>query len=350
MAKREMMNGNVAMAESALRGGADFFAGYPITPQSPFTEYLSTRMEELGREFVQAESEVSSVNMLLGASAAGARAITATAGMGFSLMQEGISWMSAGRLPGIFVQLQRGGAGASGGGPSQTDYNLCTKTLGHGGNHAYVLAPETVQEAADLMYEAPEFADKYRCIVLFLSDGMVAQVMEPVELKEFKKLEPRDYACCGKHGRDHNNMANQIMDWNLYGPPGNVVQEEMYKKWEEEELKLEEYYMDDAEVVLFAWGTAARIARGAIDNLREQGYKVGMLRPITLFPFPNKYLSELDPEKVKHLVVAEVAVPAQTFLDVDRAVKDRVPIHSFARAWGAIFSTEEVEEELKKYL
>ena len=350
MAKKEMMEGNVAMAEAAMRGGGNFFAGYPITPQSPFMEYLSTRMYELGREFIQAESEVASINMVMGAAGAGSRALTATAGMGLSLMMEGASWIAAGELPAVIVHLQRGGAGASGGGPSQSDYNYVTKTIGHGGYHPYVLAPSTVQEAVDLMYGAFDFADKYKCIVFFLTDAMVGQVMEPVELPPFKKeFSPKPWAVCGCEGRTQN-VINPITDMNMYGPPSNRRQQTMYEKWEREELKVEEYCMEDAETVLIAWGTAARIARGAIDNLRAEGKKVGLYRPITLFPFPCQHIRNFDPAKIKNILVAEVAVPAQTYPDVERAIQGRIPLHLLDRSWGEIFTTEEVEAELRKLL
>lgn len=351
MAKKEMIEGNIAMAEAALRGGCRFFAGYPITPQSPFLEYLSWRMEEVGGEYVQAESEVASSNMIMGASGAGARACTATAGMGLSLMMEALSWTTAGEYPAVVVHLQRGGAGASGGGPSQTDYNYVTKTLGHGGLPPYVLAPSSVQEAADMLYDAFDFADKYRCVVFILTDAMVGQVMEPVEFKPFKTEFPvKPWAVSADLKDRKSNIINPIADMNQYGPPSNRRFEARYKKWEKEEVQYEEYFMKDAETVLIAYGTAARIARGAIDNLREEGKKVGMFRPITLVPFPVYHIRTFDTEKIKNILVSEIAVPAQFYLDVERANLNRIPLHLFDRSWGEIFTTEEIETELRKLL
>lgn len=351
MAKKEMIEGNVAMAEAALRGGCRFFAGYPITPQSPFLEYLSWRMEEVGGVFVQAESEISSSNMIMGASGAGARACTATAGMGISLMMEALSWTIAGEYPAVVVHLQRGGAGASGGGPSQSDYNYVTKTMGHGGFPPYVLAPSTVQEAADMLYDAFDFADKYRTIVLILTDGMIGQVMEPVEFAPFKTDFPeKPWAVSSDASGRKPNIINPISDINQYGPPSNRRFEAKYKKWEEEEVQVEEYFMEDAQTVLIAYGTAARIARGAIDNLRAEGKKVGLFRLKTLFPFPAKEIRTFNSKKVKNILVAELAVPAQMYLDVERANLGRIPIHLLDRSWGEIFSTEEIQSELNRLI
>jgi len=350
MAKKEMLEGNVAMAEAAIRGGCRFFAGYPITPQTPFMEYLSWRMQEVGGEFIQAESELGSMNMVMGASGAGARACTATAGMAFSLMMESASWATAGELPAVIVHLQRSGAGAGGLAPSQTDYNYVTKTIGHGGLHAYVLAPSSVQEAADMVYNAFDFADQNRCLVLIVTDAQVGQVMEPVEFGPFKTEFPEKPWAVGPHKERKPNTINPITDMEQFGAPSFRRFEAKYKRWEEEEVQYEEYCMEDAETVLIAWGTAARIGRGAIDNLREQGVKAGMLRPITLYPFPTKKIRSFDPEKVKNVLVAEVSVPAQMHHDVEFALQGRIPLHLLDRSWSEIFSTEDIEEALRKLI
>ncbi len=348
---KEMMEGNIAMAEMAIRGGCRAFFGYPITPQSPFLEYMSERMREVGGEFCQCESEIASSNMLMGAAAAGARVCTATAGMGVSLMMEALSWAGAGLYPGVIVFLSRGGAGASGGGPSQQDYNYFTKTMGHGGFPPYVIAPSTVQEAADIMYDAFDLADKYRTLVVVFTDAMVGQVMEPVELKPFKTEFPTKnyYVGYRSDGGDRRIIANAIRDENKYGAPANRRFEAMYETWKNEEVKYEEYKTDDAEVILIAYGTAARICRGAIDDLREEGYKVGMFRPITLNPFPVHQIEAFDNSRIRQLVVAEVCVPPQMVNDVKLANAGRIPVASYAKSWSEIFSTEDVVAELKKY-
>jgi 2-oxoglutarate ferredoxin oxidoreductase subunit alpha len=213
-----------------------------------------------------------------------------------------------------------------------------------------VLAPSSVAEAADMLYKAFDFADKYKCIVFILTSAMVSQIMEPVEMPPFKTEFPeKPWKVTGNEGRKPN-CINPISDMNMYGPPSNRRHQAMYEKWERDELQVEEYCMDDAETVLIAWGTAARIARGAIDNLRAEGKKVGLYRPITLFPFPFNKIRNFDPNKIKNILVAEVAVPAQTYCDVERALLGRIPLHLFDRSWGEIFTTEEVEAELRKLI
>lgn len=350
MAKKKLMSGNEAMAEAAVRAGCNFFSSYPITPQTSILEYLSTRMFEVGGEFVQAESEVAAINMIMGGCAAGGRVMTATAGMAVSLMMETLSWMVAAKYPGVVINLQRTGAGSGGIRPSQTDYHYATKSMGHGGLHAYVLSPETVQEACDLVYEAFEFAEKYRCLVYILTDSMVGQVLEPVSLPEFKTdLPERDWAARGKDnnpdGKTHK--INIHTDMSLKNIQAYRGFEKMYETWEEEEVRYDEYCMEDADTVIVAWGMGARIARGAVDILRAEGHKVGMFRPITIYPFPKKQIRAWDPEKIKNIVVAEVAVPAQLYDDVDAAVQGRIPIHKCDCCWMNVFSEEESADHVR---
>lgn len=350
MAKKELMSGNEAMAEAAVRAGCNFFASYPITPQTSILEYLSTRMFEVGGEFVQAESEVAAINMVMGASAAGARVMTATAGMAVSLMMETLSWMVAARYPSVVINLQRSGAGSGGIKSSQTDFHYATKSMGHGGLHAYVVSPASVQEAVDLVYKGFAFAEKYRCMVYVLTDSMVGQVLEPVELPDFQQeFDPREWCVSGKKGRAAHKL-NVHTDFSHKNLAAYRSFEKMYETWAKEEVQYEEYCMEDAETVIVAWGMGARIARGAVNLLRNEGVKAGLFRPITLYPFPSKQIASLDPNKIKNIVVAEVAVPAQMYDDVDNAVRGKIPLHKCDCCWLNVFSEEDIADYVRKIL
>lgn len=350
MAKKELLSGNVAMAESAIRAGCNFFASYPITPQTSILEYLSTRMFEVGGEFVQAESEIGAINMLMGACAAGGRVMTATAGMAVSLMMETLSWLVAAGYPSVVINLQRSGAGSGGIKTSQTDYHYATKSFGHGGLHAYVLAPVDAQEAANLVYHAFDFAEKYRTCVYILTDSLVGQTLEPVELLPYQTtFAKRDWTVGDADGRPAHKL-NVPMDMSIKNLAAYRRFEKMYETWENEEARWEEYCMDDAEVVVCAWGMSARIARGAVDQLRSEGHRVGLFRPVTLFPFPAKRLRQLDPKQVRHVVTAEVAIPAQFYDDVDRALQGKIPHHKCDCCWMNVFTEEEIAANIRKYL
>lgn len=347
MTKKELMSGNEAMAEAAVRAGCDFFASYPITPQTSILEYLSTRMFEVGGEFVQAESEIAAINMVMGASAAGGRVMTATAGMAVSLMMETLSWMVAARYPGVVINLQRSGAGSGAIKSSQTDFHYATKSMGHGGLHAYVLSPASAQEAADMVYDAFEFAEKYRCLVYILTDSMVGQVLEPVTLPEFRTALPaRDWCVSGNEGRKARKL-NVHCDMSHKNLATYRNFEKMYETWAKEEVKYEEYCMDDAETVIVAWGMGARVARGSVDILRAEGKKVGLFRPITLYPFPTEKMRSWDPAKIKNILVAEVAVPAQMYDDVDNAIRGKIPLHKYDCCWLNVFSEEDIADRAR---
>lgn len=350
MAKKELLSGNVAMAEAAIRAGCDFFASYPITPQTTMLEYLSTRMYEVGRDFIQAESEIGAINMVYGASAAGGRAMTATAGMAVSLMQETFSNIVAAKLPAVVVNIQRSGAGAGSIKSSQTDYHFATKSMGHGGLHAYVLSPGNVQEATDLMYEAFDFAEKYQCMVYFLTEAMVAQVMEPVVLPEWKENLPKREGCAEGNKTGTAKRINTINRMDLRNESGYRSFEAMYKTWQEKEVRYEAYQMDDAEVVLVAAGMSARIARSAIDNLRDEGKKVGLFRPITLYPFPTEQIRHFKDQGVKAVVTAEVAIPMQMVDDVEFALMGSLPSYRIDCAWTDVFTAEDIEAKLRQVL
>jgi 2-oxoglutarate ferredoxin oxidoreductase subunit alpha len=348
MAKKEVLDGNVAVAEAAIRAGCRFFSGYPITPQTTFTEYLSYRMPEVGGEFIQAESEVSAVYMLQGAAAVGGRALTATSGQGFALMTEGMSVINAQDLPSVIVDIERGGPGGCPILPSQSDYYFAVKSVGHGGFRAYVLGPSTLQEAVDLMYEAFDFAEKYRCLVLMLTDGMQGLMMEAVEMPPFKEVNmDKPWAASGNRGRETRSVGFIFtLDEEQWTKPHDA----MYKVWEKNEVKVEEYLLDDAETVVLAWGSAARTAKTPIKKLRAEGKKVGMIRPITLYPFPFETIRKLDPAQVKNVLVLENSLPAQFYHDVDHALCGKIPLHLYTRSAGNIITPEEAETELRKLI
>lgn len=349
MAKKEIMMANIACAESALRAGCRFFAGYPITPQTEITEYLATRMFELeGRHFVQGESELASINMVYGASASGARAMTATSGQGFALMAEGLSACVGSGTPAVFVDIERGGPGNCTTEPSQMDYYFATKTIGHGGFKAFVLAPSTVQETADFTYEAFDIADEYRCLVIILTDGMLGHLIETVELKPFRDLNtlpPRPWAARGNaDGKTIRAGRPPVAgeDWSR-----EVVK--MYEKWARELTRVEKFLAEDADTLVLAWGSAGRVAKTAIRALREEGKKVGLIRPITLNPFPYEAISSLDPNQVKNILVLEDALPAQFYYDVLFALGGKqIPVSLYTRCMGKMISPEEAEEQLRK--
>ncbi len=348
MAKKELLSGNVAMAEAAIRAGCNFFASYPITPQTTLLEYMSTRMYEVDREFIQAESEIGAINMVMGASAAGGRAMTATAGMAVSLMMETLSNLVAGKFPSVVINIQRTGAGAGGIKSSQTDYHYATKSMGHGGLHAYVLSPGDVQEAADLVYDAFAFAEKYSCLVYILTDAMVAQVMEPVELPPMLEGLPVREGAAQGNTTGVAKRINTINRMDLRNLQGYREFEAMYETWKEKAVRYEEYCMEDAEVVLVACGMSARIARGAIDNLRSEGIKVGLFRPITLYPFPTAQIRNFAERGVKAVLTAEVAIPMQMVDDVDAALMGKLPSHRLDCCWTNVFTTEDIEAKLRE--
>lgn len=348
MAKKELLSGNIAMAEAAIRAGCNFFASYPITPQTTLLEYMSTRMYEVNREFIQAESEISAINMVMGASAAGGRAMTATAGMAVSLMMETLSYLVAAKMPSVVINIQRTGAGAGGIKSSQTDYHYATKSMGHGGLHAYVLSPGDVQEAADLVYDAFAFAEKYSCLVYILTDAMVAQVMEPVSLPPMLEgLTVRDGAAQGNIDGVAKRI-NTINRMDLRNLQAYRDFEAMYETWKKKEVRYEAYCMEDAEVVLIACGMTARIGRGAIDKLREEGMKVGLFRPITLYPFPTEQIRNFINQGVKAVLTAEVAIPMQMVDDVDAALMGMLPSYRLDCCWTNVFTTEDIEQKLRE--
>ncbi|MBR0537827.1 MAG: 3-methyl-2-oxobutanoate dehydrogenase subunit VorB [Clostridia bacterium] len=348
MGDKRFMKGNEAIAEAAVRGGCRFFAGYPITPQNEIPEYLSWRLPEVGGAFVQGESEVASINMVYGAAAMGTRALTSSSGPGISLKAEGISYLAAAALPAVIVNISRGGPGLGSIQPAQSDYLQATKALGHGGFHAMVFAPNSAQEAADLVYDAWEYAERDRNPVLVLMDGCLGNIMEEVELPPMKELHDEDlpeWSLTRRNGRDwQGNITPIYTELILEGL--NAMAGEMYKAWEEDDVKVEEFMLDDAEYVVVAYGIASRVAKEAILKLREEGVKIGMIRPITPFPFPKKSIRNLDFTKVKGIFDIEMTVPAQMREDIELQVMDRCPIYEYGRSGGCLLDDDGVYDAI----
>ena len=348
--EKRFMKGCEAIAEAAVRGGCRFFAGYPITPQNEIPEYLSWRLPEVGGAFVQGESEIASINMVYGASATGKRALTSSSGPGISLKAEGISYLASAQLPAVIVNVSRGGPGLGSIQPAQSDYLQATKALGHGGFRAMVFAPATLQEAVDVMYDAWEYAERDRGPVLVLMDGCLGAIMEEVTLPPMKEVNfnnTEDWCLARVNGREESHMITPILP-----EPAlemlNKFKGMTYKGWEFSDVKVEEYLLDDAEYVVVAYGIAARVAKEAINTLRAEGVKIGMIRPITLYPFPKKSLDGLDYDRVKGIIDIEMTIPAQMRDDIELQVKGRCPIHEYGRSGGMLLDDEGVLEAIKE--
>ena len=344
----QLMKGNEALAEAAIRAGCQAYFGYPITPQSEILEYLTAEARQRGMIVLQAESEVASINMVYGGAGAGARVMTSSSSPGISLMQEGISYIAAAELPCLIVNVNRGGPGLGTIQPSQGDYFQAVKGGGHGDYRLIVLAPSSVQEMADFVYDAFDLADKYRNPAMILSDGALGQMMEKVEFRKYDPAEhvpPKPWATTGKPpGRERNIITS------LHIQPEKMEQinlrlQEKYRTIQEHEVRFEELDTEDADVVIVAYGLVARIAHRASQLAREQGIKAGVLRPITLFPFPSIPIRALA-ERVDGILVVEMNA-GQMVEDVRLAVEGRVPVGFHGRMGGIIPSPEEVVDALK---
>ncbi|WP_165171655.1 3-methyl-2-oxobutanoate dehydrogenase subunit VorB [Adlercreutzia sp. ZJ242] len=347
MAEKVLMKGNEALAESAMRAGCRFFFGYPITPQTELAAYMSKRMPKVGGTYLQAESEVAAINMVYGAAAAGARVMTSSSSPGVSLKGEGVSYMAGADLPGVIINIQRGGPGLGGIQPSQSDYWQATRALGHGDFHIVVYAPSTVQEMADLAYSAFDVADKYRTPVMILGDGMLGQMMEPVVLPEPidpATLPEKPWATTGHaHQRPHNVINSLYLTADELEKL-NFERYERYAVIERDEQCAETYLTEDADVVVVAFGAASRVARSAVNAARERGVKAGLLRPVTLWPFPKRVLEETIPTAKAYLSV-EMNM-GQMVDDVRLAVSGRAPVDFYGRTGGVIPTPDEVLERI----
>lgn len=348
MAKKKMLlsKGNEALAEAAIQAGCRFYAGYPITPQNEIPEYMSRRMPEVGGVFIQAESEIASINMVYGASAAGVRAMTSSSSPGISLKQEGISFIAAAELPSVIVNIQRGGPGLGNITASQGDYFQAVKGGGHGDYRCIVFSPWNVQEMWDLTMRAFDKADEYRMPVIILGDGVVGQMMEPFQPTKYVRpvLPKKDWVLDGCKGRGPRIIRT------LYMGSGELGQRNLHllKKYNlirKKEVIFDAHEIKDAELVVVAFGIAARIALSAVKELRQEGKKVGLFRPVTLFPFPEKQLARLAEAKKRFIVVEMNS--GQMVEDVKLAVNGRSEVRFYGRPGGVIFNPEELYRKIK---
>ena len=350
--KREIWKGSEAIAEAAIRAGCRGFFGYPITPQNEIPEYMSLKMPQAGGVFVQAESEVAAINMVYGAAATGVRAMTSSSSPGVSLKQEGISYMAGAKLPAVIVNVMRGGPGLGSIQPSQADYFQATRGGGNGDYRTPVLAPANLQEAVDLVQEAFDIADQYRTPVVVLADGLIGQMMEPIVWHDVKKrqLPPKTWAASGRKGRDHNNFINSLLIDAQDCENHNIELLNTYHEIEKNEVRFEEVMTEDAEVLITAYGTPARIAITVAENLRARGIKAGVFRPITLWPFPSKRLQEIaEQDSVKVILDVEMST-GQMLDDVNLAVAERKPVRFYGRYGGVIPTVSEIEAAAEKAL
>jgi len=349
MEKKILMSGNEAMAEGAVLAGCRFYAGYPITPQNEIPAYLSKRIPESGGVFIQAESELGAINMVFGAAATGERAMTSSSSPGISLKQEGISYIAGAELPAVIINVMRGGPGLGNIWPAQSDYFQATRSGGHGDYHSIVLAPSSVQEAYDLMPEAFDLADKYRMPVMVLGDGMLGQMMEPVVINPKPKIQnpKKPWALTGCKDRKPNIVKSFFMrEGDL--EKSNLLLQKKYALIRKKEQYYESMNLTDAKIILVAYGTMARIAKSAMDRLRAKGRKVGLIRPITLWPFPRDIFNKLKAQSSKLKILVIEMSYGQMIEDVKLAVCGKVPVGFLGRSGGGIPSEEDIIKEVNK--
>jgi 2-oxoglutarate ferredoxin oxidoreductase subunit alpha len=343
----ELLEGNFAMAEASVRAGCEGYFGYPITPQTEILEWMSHRMPELGRAFLQAESEVAAINMLYGAACTGARVMTSSSSPGVSLMMEGLSYIAGTEVPVVLIDVVRGGPGLGNIAPSQGDYNQIVHGGGHGDYHPIVLAPASVQEAIDMTVLAFDLAEKYRSIAVVMADGSIGQMMEPAELPDMRPLRTTrpDWAVTGAIGRKPRLLSS------IYIKPEDeeVTNRRLLERWftiQANEVRYREYYLDDADIVIIGFGTAGRVALTAVRTARAEGIRVGLLRPITVGPFPSEQIEELT-RGAQSILVVEMNT-GQMLDDVRLAVKDRVPVDFYGRPGGVVPFPDEILNEIHR--
>ena len=347
MADKVLMKGNEAIAEAAIIAGCRHYFGYPITPQTEIAAYMAKRMPKIGGCFLQAESEIAAINMVYGVASTGLRVMTSSSSPGISLKGEGLSYLAGADLPSLIVNVQRGGPGLGGIQPSQSDYFQATKAGGHGDFRMLVLAPASVQEMADLTVKGFALADKYRMTSMILADGTMGQMMEPVSLEyEVEAAPAKPWATTGTKMEREHNIVNSLFLQPDALEKSNLERFERYKYIEENEVMYEEYMMDDAEICIAAFGIASRVAKNAIVEARNKGIKVGMIRPITLWPFPNKVF-EAAAEKAHTFISVELSM-GQMLEDVKLATKCKGEYMLCSRVGGMIPSPEEVLAAIEK--
>lgn len=352
MGEKFLMKGNEAIAEAAIRNGCIHFFGYPITPQTEVSAYMSKVLPKIGGTFLQAESEIAAINMVLGAASCGIRAMTSSSSPGISLKSEGISYIAGSDLPCVILNVMRGGPGLGGIQPSQADYWQATKALGHGDFQLIVLAPSTVQEIVDLMGVAFDLADKYRMPALILADGMMGQMMEPVQFPEKKEApaSAKPYATTGtRFGTSEERKPNIINS--LYLKPDHLEKTIVdrfarYDQVKANEVRVEEYLTEDAELITVAYGATSRVVRSAVEKAREAGVKVGMIRPITVWPFPTECIANAA-KRVDNLLVVEMSM-GQMVEDVRLSANGACQVSFFGRTGGVVPSPAEVLREIQK--
>jgi len=342
------MKGNEAIGEGAILAGCRFFFGYPITPQSEVIHYLSRRLPEVGGVCLQAESEIASINMVYGAAGAGARVLTSSSGPGISLMQEGFSYLAGAELPCVIVNMMRGGPGLGNIAASQSDYFQAVKGGGHGDYRMVVLAPNSVQELLDMVYDAFDLADCYRSPVMVISDGVMGQMMEPVEItKEEKKLLPeKPWAACGMRGRAKKNLINSVYVVPEELEEHNISLDKKFSLMAEKECKWEEYRLEGAEIVLVSFGTASRISRRVVDDARDQGIPAGLIRPVSLWPFPYEIVNKAA-DRAGCFLTVEMNM-GQMVEDVRLAVCGKSPVYHYGRTGGMLPVAGDVLGEVKR--
>ena len=348
---KELLEGNAAIAEAAIRAGLEAFFGYPITPQTEVLEVLSRRLPEEGRVFLQAESEVASINMVYGAACTGVRVMTSSSSPGISLMQEGLSYIACSEVPAVVVNVMRGGPGLGNIQPSQGDYFQAVKSSGHGDFHNIVLAPSTVQECIDLMTLAFDLAERYRTICMVVADGNIGQIMEPAELPPMRPLrttderETSDWALTGAKDRSHRVVTSLYLGAESLEEVNLRLQAKL-REIEKNEVRFQEYQTDDADLLLIAFGTVGRICQTVVHQARAEGLRVGLLRPITLWPFPSVRIAELG-EQVKRILVVEMNA-GQMVEDVRLAVEGHVSVWFYGRMGGVVPFPDEILSELQE--
>ena len=356
MAEKIFMKGSEAVAEAAIRAGCRFFAGYPITPQNEVPEYFARKMPQVNGVFIQGESEVAAANMVYGAASAGVRSMTSSASCGISLKSEAISYMAGADLPVVIANFQRGGPGVGTIQPSQQDYYQATKASGNGGFIMLVLAPGDVQEAVDMTYEAFNLADKYRKPVYLLLDGFTGTMMEPVELPDAitdEELEAiknsKTFAATGKNGgKRHIVACGPSFDPTTTQQYLNEKDAAMYAEWEKTEVDYEADVPEDSELIITGYGISGRIAKSAVAILRKEGYKVGMIRPKKVNPFPKEAFENLNFSKLRGVLCAEMSIPAQFGLEVENIIHGRTKVGFALASGGLIIERSAIIEQAKK--
>ena len=342
MSEKVLMKGNEAIAEAAIVAGCRHYFGYPITPQTEIAAYMAKKMPKIGGTFLQAESEIAAINMVYGVSSAGLRVMTSSSSPGVSLKGEGLSYLAGADLPALIVNVQRGGPGLGGIQPSQSDYFQATRGGGHGDYHMIVLAPSSVQEMAELTVKGFELADKYRMTAMILADGTMGQMMEPVALDDLKvnPMPEKPWATTGTGMKRPHNIVNSLFLKPEELEKTNFERYERYAAIQATEAKAEEYRMEDAEICIAAFGIAARVSKNAVDEARKMGIKAGLIRPITLWPFPNEVFRKAA-DHVKAMISVELSM-GQMIEDVRLASECRVPVTLCNRAGGMIPTPDQV--------